>query len=223
MNADEHHQQQLEHEEMEMGIIAKGSNDDFEPAPEGTHVAVCTMMVDLGMQTSVWDGIEKAQHKVYLGFSLVNEPLTYERDGETVNTFMAIGQQYTLSLHEKAKLRQHLEAWRGRRFTDAELEGFDITAVLGAPCMVSVVHNQSNGKTYANIAGISSLVKGMEKPTYTGELIVYHEGKRDQADKLPRWIRRKLGLESDAPINVHGQAQHQSDDQPFNDDLDIPF
>ena len=33
---------------------------------------------------------------------------------------------YKNSLHEKAGLRKDLEAWRGRRFTDAELAGFDL-------------------------------------------------------------------------------------------------
>lgn len=208
-----------------MGIIAKNTGSNYEPAPEGTHVAVCSMMVDLGMQPTTYQGIEKMKHQVYLGFSLVNEPLQYERDGQTVNTFMSIGQTYTLSLNEKAKLRQHLESWRGKKFSSAEEAGFDIANVLGAPCMITVVHNINNGNTYANIGSISGLVKGMEKPNFEGELILYHAGKKDQADKLPNWLKRKLGLISDdgdkpaAPMA--STALSQQGDPVFDDD--IPF
>jgi hypothetical protein len=72
--------------------------------------------------------------------------------------------RYTLSLNEKATLRKHLEAWRGKLFTPAELEGFDLENLLGANCQLQVIHNLSDqGRTFANIQAIVPLGKGMTK------------------------------------------------------------
>lgn len=72
--------------------------------------------------------------------------------------------QYTLSLNSKAKLRQHLEAWRGRKFSGEELKGFDLEKLLGANCQLQIVHSLSdNGRTYANVQAIVPLGKGMNK------------------------------------------------------------
>ena len=72
-----------------------------------------------------------------------------------------IKKDYRASLHEKAGLRKDLEAWRGRPFTNVELQGFDLENVVGAPCMLNVIHKQgSKGGTFSNIAGIMPLAKG---------------------------------------------------------------
>ena len=52
----------------------------------------------------------------------------------------AISETYTNSLGEKANLRKMLENWRGRAFTQEEMDGFDLRNVLGKACMISVVH-----------------------------------------------------------------------------------
>jgi hypothetical protein len=77
---------------------------------------------------------------------------------------LEVSQMYSLSLHEKSKLCQHLEAWRGRKFTQKEKEGFDLENLIGANCQVQVVHNiKDGGEIYANIQAIVPLGKGMEK------------------------------------------------------------
>jgi hypothetical protein len=136
---------------------------------------------------------------------------------------MTIWGTYTASLSEKAILRQHLEAWRGKPFTPEELEGFELDVLLGKPVMISVLHRESNGKTYANISSLSRLPKGMEAPKAEGELISFDPRQHTQAqlEALPEWLQNRVndGLENmHEPVPI--PAQSGADD--FQDD-DIPF
>ncbi len=140
-----------------MAIYAKASGGTkYQPAPEGTHAAVCVDVVDLGMLKVSFGGKEKEQHKVRIVWQI-------DEDRDDGKPFQ-VQRRYTLSLHEKAALRKDLEAWRGRVFTDAELEGFDVETLLSVPCLLSVVHNTRDGDTYANINRIMRLPKAMEAP-----------------------------------------------------------
>lgn len=126
-----------------MGLTAseKGGTD-FEITPEGQYVGRCFKIIDMGTQTTTSMYGVKDQHKVMVSWELLDGPMM--QDGRPFN----VTQWYTVSLHEKAKLRIDLENWRGKKFTPAELEGFDLKNVLGAYCMIQVVHDKE-GK-YAN-------------------------------------------------------------------------
>lgn len=139
-----------------MPIIAKDSGGgEFTPAPEGVHQAVCVDVVDLGVIETTYAGSTKQQHKIRVMWE-INEQMS---DGRP----FIIGRRYTLSLGEKASLRKDLQSWRGRPFTQAELMGFDVETVLGANCMVNVIHDTKDGKTWANVSAIMPLAKGMTK------------------------------------------------------------
>lgn len=141
-----------------MSIIAREGNagSGYTPMPEGTYLAVCTHLIDLGIQHSEKYG--KSAHKVQLGWEIPGE--TVELEGDVVNR--VIWGEYTTSLHEKSKLRQILQSWRGRAFSTDELGGFDMINILGKPCQVQIIHQKSadNTKTYASIAGIMAVPKG---------------------------------------------------------------
>jgi hypothetical protein len=142
-----------------MGLIAKDSGGgDFTPPPAGSHISVCVQVIDLGHQYSKY--YDKWGHKVLIGWELVDE-----KDAEG-KPFVAM-KRYTVSLHENAALRGHLESWRGRAFTEAELAGFDIKKILGQPCMLSITHRKEDNKTYADVNSVMALPKGTAKPTAT--------------------------------------------------------
>lgn len=129
----------------------------FAVAPEGVYQAVCADIWDIWTEKrpEQWGGglVDKTRIIWQLDVSDEESGRPYE-----------VAQVYTASLHEKAKLRQHLESWRGRKFTAEELKGFDLENVIGANCQIQVVHNLgSNGKTYANVAAIMPLGKTMTK------------------------------------------------------------
>lgn len=138
---------------------------DFELTPAGTHAAICYRLIDLGTQKQVFGSDTKNIHKILISWELPDELMT---DGRP----FTIHSRYTLSLHEKAKLRADLESWRGRAFTEAELEGFDLENLLGKGCLVNVVHTENNGKTYANIRALTPLPKGMRVPATTENPLV---------------------------------------------------
>ena len=134
-----------------MSIIARGTKREFRPAPQGLHDAVCVDVIDRGMQSTAWG----RTHKVELRWQI-----------EAVNPDNAkrflVTEWYTLSLHEKANLRHHLEGWRGIKFTQKEVkEGADLERLFGAGCQLQIVHNLGkDGETYANVQTVLPLKKG---------------------------------------------------------------
>lgn len=198
-----------------MAIMAEATGSkEFEKLPQGAHMAVCDMLVNLGMQTVEWQGQRKVQPKVYIRFQVPAERV--EINGE--DKPMVIGEVFTLSLSEKSKLRPLLESWRGRGFTADELKGFDITKLLGVPCQISVTHNTGqNGKVYANINSAMPIPKGVPAPVLEGQPVLF-EGASDMDvfESLPKWLKEKIeeGDLLSAPQSAPA-IPDPSDDIPF--------
>ena len=105
---------------------------------------------------------------------------------------LTLSREFTVSLSEKSNLRPFLEGWRGRSFTQEELDGFGLANVLAKPCMVNVIHVKKDDKTYANIKSVMPIPKGMPKPAASfHEPIVYDRDSDDEPEmraKLPEWV-----------------------------------
>ncbi len=205
------------------------SGGDFKILDSGTHAAVCTWIVDLGPQELEYQGEVSEKQRIRLRFEVPSERVEWtDGDGKTHEGPMVIWKEYTASLHEKATLRKHLAGWRGRDFTESELAGFDLKNVLGQPCMISVTHRTApNGKTYANIDGISKLMKGLEaKPE--GDLFFFDFDNHSPEDfnKLPEWLQDKVKAGKELEERQRGRAETPRYDEgnpPPEDDLDLPF
>ena len=182
-------------------IVTAGEGSNFELCPAGVYVGVCVWVIDMGMQFSPI--YQRTSRKVKLGFEFPNDLM---QDGRP----FLICKNFTMSLNEKASLRKDLASWRGRDFTPEELKGFDVKSILGAPCQINIIHNQSDDgtRTYANIGAIMPLVKGMEKPTSVGDLIFYNSEEPNPAmwEKIPDGIKEKISS-GGVPANVAPQAQ----------------
>lgn len=194
-----------------MSTTAKNTDKDFPKAPQGTHIARCYQVIDLGHQKIIWQNKEKWQPKIMLSWELLGDEKM--QDGRP----FSVSNRYTLSLSEKSALRPLLEAWRGKPFSEEEARGFDVQKVLGAYCMLTVVHNQHNGNTYANVAGVLAMPRSMPKPEAVNPNIYFNLDDGD-VSKLPEWIqnivkksREKSGSIDDIP-----------DDIPWSDDHGIP-
>jgi hypothetical protein len=137
-----------------MSLMARRPQTARALAPAGIHAAVCVDVQDLGLQTGAYG----AKHKVRLVWQL--DALDPEA-GRRVE----VARVYTLSLSERAALRKDLECWRGKKFTDQELDlGFDLERVIGANCQVVVSHDLGdNGTTYANVDSVLPAAKGAPK------------------------------------------------------------
>ncbi len=199
-----------------MGTVATDAGGTFEKCPEGNHVARCYQVVDLGMQATPWG----AKHKVRVAFELPNELMT---EGENEGKPFSVSKNYTISLSEKANLRKDLEGWRGRQFTEEELKGFDVKNVLGHPSMVQVIHNTNGERTYANIASISSIPKGMSAPDAVNDLLYFDNDSatKEEFEALPEWMQKKINRTGEVDMSTQAPpAGHPANDD-FNDDL--PF
>lgn len=197
-----------------MSLLAKNTGGgDFELAPTGNHRARCYGVVDLGMQRREWSGEVNYKHIVRISWELPDELMS---DGRP----FSITQNYTLSLSDKANLRKDLESWRGRSFTEAELEGFDLKNMIGVPAMVNVVHRESNGKTYANVGSVSPLPKGLECPPAVNDPLYFsldEPGWEVIYKGLPEWLQNKINCElpEDEPPVLPDGVKFIDDDIPF--------
>lgn len=200
-------------------IVSDTGGGDFKQLDPGTYPAVCTQIIGIGPQDSNF-GLKE---KIKIRFEVPSERVEWEQDGEKKEGPMTTWATYTASLSSKANLRQALEGWRGRAFTDEELKGFEMDKILGAPCMLSIIHKESNGKTYANIASISKLMAGVTPPTAEGELISFdiRNYTHEKYAALPEWLRKRIdeGLKQ-IDTQVEDPAPPETDGF---EDSDIPF
>lgn len=215
-----------------MSIPVKASGGgDFKLLPEGIHAAVCDLVANIGHQRITYKGEEKIQEKVVIRFEVPSERVEYDRDGQHFNRAMSISTTLTNNLSDRANLRKILESWRGRAFTEAELQMFDLMAILGAPAMITVTHTEKNGKTYSNISAVTkfqSTIKvggqtvSIDKPTAEMPLIGYHpEFQQEKFEELPEWIKTKIAQrvrDEEVAVSSGGGGETPED---FDDS--IPF
>lgn len=201
-----------------MSLTAK-QGPGMEQVEQGNHHGVCVAVVDLGTQYS--ELFNKEQPKIMVTWELPDYPM-HDDKGNLVGLRL-ISKEYTVSLHEKANLYTDLVSWRGRDFTEEELDGWNIKTILGANCLVNVIHNK---KKYANVTAVARLPKGMELKSPTQQ--VYYdmdESIVDIPESIPEWISNKIKASKEYIAEIGGQQQAAAPNDsgpPITDD-DIPF
>ena len=168
-----------------MSLTVNGeSAPSISPVEEGTHLGVCSMLIDLGMQYS--EVYKKSQRKVLIGWELPDE--TIEIDGEMKPRVLS--KRYTANLSEKSNLRKDLASWRGRDFTPDELKAFDLKNIVGASCLLTIIHSKNGEKTYANIQSVVKLPKGMAKQALSEPPVVFDldTDPLERVEDMPAWI-----------------------------------
>jgi hypothetical protein len=205
--------------------IPAPSDSEFELPPAGTHIAVCYRVIDLGTQQGSFNGQPKTQHKVLIGWELSDERMKDERP-------FSISQRYTWSMSEKATLRKHLESWRGQPFTSADFGpgGFNIKNILGVGCLITIQHvARPDGRIFANVTGVSKLMKGMVTPPMVNERLYLwiHPGlwSNDLFHKLGKGLQQTIMV---SPEYRELIVANGPDDPPPADENDyggdqIPF
>lgn len=212
-------------EDENMGLYPP-SKPTFVGVSEGTHIATCYFLADLGMQDSGQYGIK---HQVHYLFEVPGERVEFtDENGNNREMPRTIGKTYNFTLTEGATLRKDLESWRGRAFTEAELvdpDGkpiFDITGPVGRPCQLAVVKAES-GKS--KIASIIGLPKGFQPPPMEHDKLIFDANGDMSNIHVPKWIRESLQspqpVAQTQPSAVGDSLGHVNQDIPFDDD--IPF
>lgn len=198
--------------------------NDFTPTPAGVHKAVCFRFVDLGTQEDDGPFGHQVRRQIMISWELPDHRV--EVDGKDLP--MIHNQYYTWSMHEKANLRQALENWRGKTFSNADLagppDGFNTKNLIGVGCQLHIMHNEQ-GK--AKLKSIIPLTKDdwpqMEnKPLYFqmqdppldmdafGRLSEFHQSKIKLS---PEW--QKLTGQERPANEGYGTERDLNDQIPF--------
>lgn len=131
---------------------------------------------------------------------------------------------YTNSLGEKANLRRDLEGWRGKAFTEDELQRFDLMNILGKPCMLTIVGGE-NGKT--KVASVSGLPKRTECPPQVNPSFAFwldEDFDVNKFDELSDGIKKIVEKSEEYQYIQNGGEIHTGEPEsgPVFDD-EIPF
>ena len=211
-----------------MAIIATSNGGtSYEPIPSGSYPARCYSMIHLGTIEENILGTVKKLNKVRITWELPTELKVFkEEKGEQPHV---ISKEFTLSLHEKATLRNFLKNWRGKDFTEDEAKAFDIEKLVGAPCMLNITHKKSKdgSKTYAEIGSVSTLPKGLACPPQINESFIwtYENFDATKFGQLPDYLKNKMVNSDEYKLAVTGGQEHEShDDKNIGAiDDDLPF
>lgn len=170
---------------METDIIIRGAKQKEYPKPEpGLHNAVCSNIFDIGVQKSNYNNIIQFKNQIIICWELearqVNEDLS---GGQRFRIYKTYNLSQGKTITEKSKLKMDLETWRGKAFTDKELEGFNLSVLIGVPCTLNLIENKSktNGKTYLNIASLSKKMPSVQALTPETDRTI-----------IPQWIKDKI-------------------------------
>lgn len=214
---------QTNQKEVKMSLTVKESSGgtSYAPAPAGAHIARCYRIIDLGTQETTYKGDTKQSHQILISWELPNELMS---EGDMAGKPFTISQRFTASLSEKAKLRAVLESWRGRKFTPAELNGFDLQNILGKPCMVNIVHTEKGDKTYANIASVMQIPGGMVAPAQVNASLFFSLEAFDEAVFQTLPARTQEAIKT-SPEYAHAMSStfHEPNRAVEMEEDDIPF
>ena len=171
-----------------MALIAKStdSGSGFIQPDIGVHEARCVKVIDLGTQKNTYEGETTWKRQVMLIWELPEQL----KDGMP----LTISKFYNLSLHEKSKLGADLTSWRGRAFTETEKQGFDITKLIGVPCQINVMHNDSGKEKISSVMPLGKDTKIHEQhhESISFSIDDFQKGQREQFNKLSEGIRKMI-------------------------------
>lgn len=196
-----------------MPIYATSSGSQKrETVPAANHVARCYQMIEIGTIEDNFQGEVKMLHKVRLTFELPFETRVFkEENGEQP---MSISKEFTLSMHEKSTLRQMLQSWRGKAFTEAEAKKFDVAVLVGVPCMLNIIHKpKKDGEITAVISSITPLAKGTICPPQVNpsRVLSFDSFDWNLFNSLPDFLKDKIKSSEQFRDLVAPEQNHDAD------------
>ncbi len=141
--------------------ISNQGNADLPKLAKGVYHGTCFRIVDLGESIQEYKGEKNKRKRVHISFEITEavDPSDNAVDMDDGRPF-AVSKTYTASLFENAALRIDLQAWRGKSFTEEELNGFDIGKLLGCTARIEVGHTEPSDKG----AGGNPKILSLQRP-----------------------------------------------------------
>lgn len=170
--------------------VKNRSKPSLPPIDGGTYPAVCVAIADLGEQNN--EKFKKYEDKVLLIWELPG--VLIEVDGEQKPRWLS--KDFSATLNEKSNLTKFLVPWRGKNFTEEELngDGFDLKQMLGKGCLLQIIVEEKDGNQYNRITGCMGFPMGMPAPVTQSELLWFDmdEWDDDSLAKFPEWAQAKI-------------------------------
>lgn len=190
--------------------IPSDNESNFAPVPAGTYPGRCFKMIHIGTIQETIKGEDKILNKIMVFWELPTKQKEF-KGGQGMKPFV-VNEEYNISMNENSNFRKMLESWKAATFDSKTMKEFDITSMLGVPCMLSVKHNTAaNGKVYANVSSVSPVMEGYETPKQINEtfLLDYDNFTLEKFNPLPQFIRDKMvkSIEYTAMVNNENNNQ----------------
>lgn len=144
----------------------------------------------------------KPKRKVLFGWEIPSQRVKYEKDGQEMEGPVLHFERMTFSMHENAVMRQRLESWRGKAFTEDDFGTFDMRNLIGVGALIQIAHEHKDGKVYANLQAIMLPPGGKDQwPQPEGAIMHFdlEEFHQDSFDAL------SLGLQE----TIKGSPEYQ--------------
>lgn len=166
-----------------------------EPLDPGTYPARVVQIIDLGVQAQrPYKGGEKAPaHEIMMTYEFLDEFCKNEEgeDDETKPRWLSETFPFLSLESDLAKSTKRYRALD----PDEDHDG-DFTKLIETPCVVTVVNNESNGKVYNNIHGVSTMrpkeaakAEGLKNPP---KVFVLDDPDMEVFLSLPTWLQDKI-------------------------------
>ena len=137
-------------------VLSEQSTSAWENPSTGLHNAVCVDVIDLGEQTTTYQGETKTRNMLQLKFRIGDQD---KSDG----TPMFINRKYTATLNEKGALRKDLKSWRGQDLSVDEKKEFNPDVLVGAQAQLNIEEWQkSDGTPGTSIGAILPPANGQD-------------------------------------------------------------
>lgn len=174
-----------------MSLLVKSTATKI-PVPAGLHRARCVQIVDLGTQQDTYQGKVRPRHVVKFTWEFPTLLRVFNPEKGEQPFF--IQQTYTCSIGKNSTLREVLEEWRGKQFTEEELKGFELKKVLGAPCQILITHVEQDGTVRARVKSIGKQDAASPCPPAISPLIYYEVemGQNDVFKSLPDFMQEDI-------------------------------
>jgi hypothetical protein len=201
--------------------INSGSSASKQLAPEGTHIGRCYQIIDKG--TTFDEKWQNRKRKIQFMFELPMELAVFnEEKGEQPFYVKTV---FNLSMGEKSSLRKFIESWFGKKMTDKQAADFDIFNLISMPCMLNIVHNGKEDRTYANIMSIAPMPKGMQCPPAINTAMCYDTTEHDDMvfSLLPDFMQEDIKKSDEWLQRISQESTKWTQPQqasPFDDGAD---
>jgi hypothetical protein len=135
-------------------------------------------------------------------------------------------------IHERKKQPEKNAGHLGevRTFTEDEAKAFDITKLLGKPCMLNIIHKPGKAdpsKVYEQIAGVTSVPKGFDVPAQVNPNrgTVLRQVRRGRFRwHLPDFIKDKMKRSVEYQAMKQPSTRHMiGEPEKIGADDDLPF